>query len=332
MTTMMTMLVTPRTALLSGAAEEPVWSWAGALLGGVVALGAVLVVAGVPWRRGPDLEARLAPYVSDAPRPSRLLFGAEHGSGTLTRRALHAGAVRLGHLLERVLGGSASVRRRLERAAAPLDVEGFRAEQAVWGALSGVLGVLLASALWVRTSASLPVMVVVVVGAVALGVVARDQALSRSVTRREHRINSEFPAIAELLALSVTAGEGAGPALERVARLSSGELSSELERCLADARAGASLPVALQGLADRAGLPSLRRFVDGIVVAVERGTPLAEVLRAQAQDAREAGRQSIIEEGGKKEILMMVPVVFLVLPVTVLFAVYPGFSMLRLAL
>jgi len=100
--------------------------------------------------------------------------------------------------------------------------------------------------------------------------------------------------------------------------------------CLADARAGANLQTALQGLADRTGLMSLARFVDGIVVAVERGTPLAEVLRAQAQDVREAGRRSVMEQGGKKEIAMMIPVVFLVLPVTVLFAVYPGITLLRL--
>ena len=36
-----------------------------------------------------------------------------------------------------------------------------------------------------------------------------------------------------------------------------------------------------------------------------------------------------MEAGGKKEIAMMVPVVFLVLPVTVLFAVFPGFSFLN---
>ena len=143
---------------------------------------------------------------------------------------------------------------------------------------------------------------------------------------------SEFPTVAELLALAVTAGEGAPAALDRVARLSRGELSVELTRCLARARAGASLPSALQGLADRTGLPSLARFVDGIIVAVERGTPLAEVLRAQAQDARESGRQAVIEEGGRREIAMMVPVVFLVLPVTVLFAVYPGLSLLRFSM
>lgn len=105
--------------------------------------------------------------------------------------------------------------------------------------------------------------------------------------------------------LAVSAGEGAAGALDRVCRLSRGVLADELAACLADARAGASLPVALQGLADRTGLASLARFVDGMVVAVERGTPLAEVLRAQAQDVREAGRRQVMEEGGRKEIAIM---------------------------
>jgi tight adherence protein C len=116
---------------------------------------------------------------------------------------------------------------------------------------------------------------------------------------------TEFPTIAELLALSVGAGEGAVGALERVCRLCRGELTGELRRCLADARAGTTLTVALQGLADRTGRISLSRFVDGVVVAVERGTPLADVLRAQAQDVPEEGRRAVIEEGGRKEILMM---------------------------
>jgi tight adherence protein C len=60
------------------------------------------------------------------------------------------------------------------------------------------------------------------------------------------------------------------------------------------------------------------------VVAIERGTPLSDVLRAQAVDAREARKRQLLEAGGRKEIAMMLPVVFLVLPTTVVFALYPG--------
>jgi len=214
----------------------------------------------------------------------------------------------------------------------PPDVERFRAEQVIWGAVGGLAGIVLgALAVVARNTPALPVVFLVLCFSGA-GIVARDQWLSHVADVREQRMLSEFPTVAELLALAVSAGEGATGALERVCRLSHGELSAELAACLADARAGANLPTALQGLADRTGLVSLARFVDGIVVAVERGTPLAEVLRGQAQDVREAGRRAVMESGGKKEIAMMVPVVFLVLPVTVLFAIFPGFTFLRFSI
>jgi Flp pilus assembly protein TadB len=104
-----------------------------------------------------------------------------------------------------------------------------------------------------------------------------------------------------------------------------GELAKELARALADARAGASLVDAFEGIARRTNIAPLARFVDGIAIAVERGTPLAEVLRAQAVDVREVGKRALLEAGGRKEIAMMVPVVFLVLPVTVVFAMFPAY-------
>ena len=80
----------------------------------------------------------------------------------------------------------------------------------------------------------------------------------------------------------------------------------------------------LDALARRSGLPVVSRFAEGMAVAIERGTPLSGVLHAQATDVREAGRRALIESGARKEIAMMVPVVFLVLPVTVIFAFWPG--------
>lgn len=307
------------------------WSWAGAAVGVTLLAGLALVAAGLPMRRRATLEQRLAPYLRDAAMPSRLLQGGQpalhlFGFGELLAPYLR----RLGDGLERVLGGGPSIARRQLRAGRVADVERFRAEQVLAAAAGGVAGLVGTGLLAVsKRSLSIPTMVALVVLGAALGAVLRDYALGHAARRREQRMLAEFPTVAELLALAVSAGEGATGALERVCRLSGGELADELRRCLADARAGANLPTALQGLADRTGLPSLSRFVDGIVVAVERGTPLADVLRAQAQDVREDGRRVLMEQGGKREIVMMVPVVFLILPVTVLFAIYPGLSFLR---
>lgn len=296
----------------------------GAVLGLLLALGLALVHQGLPRHRRATLDDRLAPYLRDTPRPSRLLATPDVSLIAVIPTVLRPLVTDLAHRVESVLGGTASVRRRLLRAGRAPDTDHFRAEQVVYGFVGAVLGGLL-GLFYVTGQGRSPVfLLLLVVLGFAIGVVVRDTLLSREADRREARMLAEFPTVAELLALAVGAGEGASGALERVVRLSDGELSDELGRCLADARAGASLPTALQGLADRTGLTSLARFVDGIVVAVERGTPLADVLRAQAQDVREEGRRLIMEAGGKKEIAMMVPVVFGVLPVTILFALFPG--------
>lgn len=310
------------------------WSWPGALIGLLLLAGASLVVSGLPAQRRPTLDDRLEPYLRDAPRPSKLLAPQAPPRGPFGFGEILAPYVaRLGAGVERVLGGAPSVARRQLRAGLPADVERFRAEQVLWGAAGGVVGLVATGLMAVSNrQLSVPLLVMLTFIGVGVGVILRDNLLSVTASRREQRMLVEFPTVAELLALAVSAGEGATGALERVCRLSDGELSGELRRCLADARAGANLPTALQGLANRTGLMSLRRFVDGIVVAVERGTPLAEVLRAQAQDVREESRRLLMEQGGKKEIVMMLPVVFLILPVTVLFAIYPGVSFLNFQL
>jgi tight adherence protein C len=162
------------------------------------------------------------------------------------------------------------------------------------------------------------------VGGAVAGVLGRDWWLSRQVRRRTEAMLAEFPVVAELLALAVTAGEGPTGAIERVSRLTGGELARDLSAVLARARSGAPLVQALEELRDATPLEPLCRFVDGVIVAVERGTPLADVLRAQAADVREAGKRALLESGGRREIAMMLPVVFLILPVTVLFALFPG--------
>ena len=307
----------------------------GALIGLGLGLGLWLVAVRLPWLRRPTLDQRLAPYVRDAPT-SRLLPPQVPGAGaplrTLERllAPVMADAVRW---VERISGGPGTLGRRLDQLGTGLTVEQVRAEQVIWGVLGAIggMGLGLLAGIGGHGLPVVPVVALVVIGGL-LGVLGRDQWLSTQVRRREQLMLAEFPTVAELLALSVGAGEGAVGALERVSRTCRGELSVELRRTLADARAGASLVQALEGLAARTSLPSLARFVDGVAVAVERGTPLADVLRAQAQDVRELSRRRLIEAGGKKEIAMMVPVVFLVLPVTVLFAVFPGLAMLDVSM
>jgi tight adherence protein C len=298
----------------------------GLLLGLTGGVGLVLVVSYAPPFRSVRLVDRLAPYVHDTPPPSRLLGTAtEPGMLTAVRRVFGPVLGDGARFVDTFLGGRASVRRRLDALGGSSTVEDFRIEQVLWGGLGllaaavlATVGSLLAGGVNVLSTGLL------CLAGVVGGVLGRDWWLTQQVQRREALLLAEFPVVAELLALAVTAGEGPVAAIARVTRLSGGELARELGGALGRARAGVPLVDALQEVADRTSLEPLARFIDGLLVAIERGTPLAEVLRAQAADVREAGKRRLLEAGGRKEIQMMVPVVFLILPVTVLFALFPG--------
>ncbi len=304
----------------------------GAAVGLLAAGGVWLVATRTPLARRPTLDSRLAPYLRDTPRPSRLLAVDQSLTPFPTlERILRPVLGDLTLAVERWIGGVTSVRRRLDQLGGTTTVEQFRAEQVVWGGFG--LAAALGLALLTLARGGFPSPVVVLASAVLLtlgGVLARHRRLTTQVRQLEERMLEEFPTVAELLALAVTAGEGPVGALERVNRISAGELSRELGRALAEARAGATLVQSLEGVARRTSLAPLARFVDGVAIAVERGTPLADVLRAQAVDVREAGKRRMLEVAGRKEIGMMVPVVFLVLPVTIVFALFPGYYGLQL--
>ena len=298
----------------------------GAVVGALFAAGLLLVLSRVAAIRRPQLALRVLPYVRDLPQVGRTpALRVVSSSPTTAAAGVFGPLLRsAADTVERVLGGAASVRRRLERADLDKTVHEFRVEQVLWGlgafAIAAAYGVFRG----LRDPGSAGLSVVLCLVAFVVGVLARDSWLTSQVTRRERRILAEFPTIAELLALAVAAGESPVAALDRVVRRSGGELSSDLGRVLAAVRTGEPVGAAFDRLAASTGLPLVARFAQGVAVAVERGTPLAQVLHAQAADVREAGRRELIEVAARKEVLMMVPVVFLVLPITVLFAFWPG--------
>ena len=218
--------------------------------------------------------------------------------------------------LESMGSTSESVARRLSLAGMNADVPMFRLRQA----LAAIVGLVLSCALLTLRSAaslrsSLVALCVCALLASLLGVTAMDRALSIKARRRQRAIDAAVPDCAELLALA---------AIERVAGCAGGPLGSELALTSAHIRNGTPSVRALAKLVERTDSPSLTRLSRTLTTAIERGTPLASVLHDQARDQRERSLASLMEEGGRREIAMLLPVVFLILPVTVMFALYPG--------
>ena len=189
-----------------------------------------------------------------------------------------------------------------------LAVEQFRTEQVLWGAAATAIGVAIAVLSVLLGQANPLILVLLIVGFAISGVLARDWWLAQAVAKRDADMLVEFPVVAEMLALAVTAGEGPVGAIDRITRLAKGYLVDQLAGLLADTRSGTPLLEAITTLRDRTRLEPLARFLDGMAVAIERGTPLADVLRAQAADVRAMSKRQLLEAGGRKEIAMMVPV------------------------
>ncbi|MCW2841299.1 MAG: pilus assembly protein TadB [Aeromicrobium sp.] len=297
-----------------------------ATLGFCASAGLLLMVSG--WLRGrrPTLEQRVLPYIRDV-HPQ---VAAPTGPGTVVDAIFGPSLRRVSGLVGEVLGGSASVSRRLVRLGSPSTVEDFRVRQVVWGAAGLGVGIVVAAALWSGRRAGVPVLLLICVLGFVAGVLWCDQHLSSRVSARERAMQAELPVVADLLALAVAAGESPVAGLDRIMRVCHGALADELAGVVADVRTGTSIAAAFDALAARTGVVSIARFAEGFAIAVERGTPLVDVLHAQAADVRESGRRELIEAGGRKEVAMMIPVVFLVLPVTVVFAFFPGFVGLHL--
>lgn len=300
----------------------------GALIGLVAGLGLWVVVSRVAALRRPDFETRVLRHLPDLPhaglRPDRPRQGVvDELVGPVVRGA----AARV----ERVMGGSTSITRRLERANLDLTLADFRLQQVVWGLTAFAGAAVLAVLAALRTPGRTVPLLVLCAAAFVLGLLLRENRLTAQVRTHERAVLAELPALSELMALAVAAGEGPVAALERVAARSRGALAGELGRVLAEVRSGVPVARALDDYSRRTGLPAVARFANGLAVALERGTPLADVLHAQAGDVREAQRRELIESGARREVFMMVPVVFLVLPTTVVFAFWPGVVGLRLA-
>lgn len=296
------------------------------LLGGALAGGVLLALAAFPHWRWADVGARIAPHLRDvadladptARSPWRMPMGGSWASRVKRAFGLFG-------------GGDAGVALRMAQAGLSGGSAAFRSRQLVWvliGLGAGAAGTI---ALVVVGRLSVPAVLLPVLAAVIAGVCC-DALLTARARARVGRLTEELPTVLEFLALCLSAGEGLPDALRRVGAAGSGELSAELRGVTLAVNTGSSLAEALGDCARSLQIAPLGRAVDQVVAALERGAPLAAVLQAQAADAREETKRNLIEQAGRKEILMLLPLVFLILPLSVLFAVFPGVFILRLGI
>lgn len=303
-----------------------------AILAGLgVGLGLWLLLSLVPRFGRPNLSARVAPYVIDLSADARNLLDRQTADPLPVLGAIFGPLT--GWLRNRIgsmLGSSEPVAQRLRQSGSAISVDEFRSRQLVWAASAAAFTIVLAVALSGLLSAPIGPEIALIVVATVAAFVLRGYLLQRAAAARVVRMTKELPTVLEFLTLSLSAGEGILDAIRRVARISHGELAAELAIVATDVGIGVPVADALARLSAELQVVPLSRAIEQITGALERGTPLVDVLRAQAQDARDDAKRELLELAGKKEVAMLVPLVFLILPITIAIAVFPGLFVLQL--
>ena len=149
--------------------------------------------------------------------------------------------------------------------------------------------------------------------------------------QRMLRVLFELPDFLELLSVALSSGESIYAALRRVVPRISGILGTELAAMLRALEFGSDLEFELSELAERLPQQQVVEMCNKLTIALRRGTPLSRVLAEQAQAVRQEVSNQLLKRAGKNETRMLIPLVFLILPVTILFAIYPSLQLLNMS-
>lgn len=206
------------------------------------------------------------------------------------------------------------------------DFEKFRTKQLMTSLIPGLL-TFLASFLLGKA-----IILATIFGGVIATIIyiLTDKNLTSQVKKQRLLIDSEFPAIIEMYTLAISAGESPLSAMERISKRGRGSIANQFAMAVQLVKTGKPFHLALDEMSR--GLDSLliRRFVDSLIIATLRGAPVIEVLQRHAQEARESERNRVLGAAAKAEIAMMIPVVFLILPISILFALWPSLNNLNI--
>jgi tight adherence protein C len=157
----------------------------------------------------------------------------------------------------------------------------------------------------------------VLAGASILGWRCPEVILSRLAKRRRVRLENGIPDALDLLVICAEAGLSLDHAIEEVGhtlRASSPEVAKEFSATAAEMRV---LPVrshALENLAERAGLPSLRSIVVTLNQSIKFGTSLVESLRILAAEMRAERLARFEQRAARLPVLLTVPLMLFVMP------------------
>ena len=236
----------------------------------------------------------------------------------------------IGFILGALFGlGSLTVARELNH-----SVQGFferpriyagitvTAEHTAFAVVGSIIGGIAGTAFGVDIAAT----TVLVVGGFVGGVIFFQELQKSAAKDLDLRRSLLVPAFVDALALTISTGMPVRAALLEV--LSTADVEVRDLWNYVEKNPDVPLVTAIGEAAATCSNVAHERVMHSIIVATERGTPLTEVLQALAAEQRAEGRRTLLEIAAKKDVVMMLPVVFGILPSITAIALYPALSSL----
>jgi len=141
---------------------------------------------------------------------------------------------------------------------------------------------------------------------------------------KESEINEELVNILQMLSIMISAGESPMMALRYISQRSVGYIPTLIKQSFSKYESGNNLTQTLEYIAAATGSSAVRRLTNSIQIAIQRGTPILDVLNNQVQSLNKQINLALLKKSGKSEITLLIPVVFLILPVSISFAIWPS--------
>jgi tight adherence protein C len=140
---------------------------------------------------------------------------------------------------------------------------------------------------------------------------------------------TELPQHLDLMAARLQNGENIYSVLADQA-LASGQLAVGFRRLATRLSLGETLDSALDHLTRELKSELVQELANKVKFGLVRGTPLAGQFLLLSASAKNQLKVAQLRAAGRNELRMLIPLVFLILPVTIAFAIFPSLQILQL--
>ena len=142
-------------------------------------------------------------------------------------------------------------------------------------------------------------------------------------------ITEELCLALPIITSALAGGASIVSALAEASEPATGRLAETLRAARNRIEDGESIKKALEDAAHELRHPGVTELVSKLTQALTLGTPVVAQLHELARTEQQGLDQIRLRNAAKAETRMLIPLVFLILPVSVLFALYPSLSMLQ---